>query len=340
MVNTPTLSDTLLRLRKANMIPFKKINLGNAKEAIAPLLESGYIGLGDVVYQFEKELAEYVGAKEVVAFDSCTSAIFISLLWELKTTGRALVSIPSMTVPLVANAVMEVGIEFVFNRNTNWVGQAYSIVGSNVVDSAHELRRDQFKEYDDEIKLCFSFYPTKTIGSADGGAVATNDSEFANWARQIITYGRNQRQQYGNSWDYDVEMMGYKRHWTNLQAAIALEQLRRLDETSRYRRFIRDHYNTAFGLENTSEYLYRINVHNQAKFLDIMKSMSIECGVHFKPLHLMKPFKDIKFLEGHDPQLVEEAYKHTVSLPFYDTMTMQELDEVIAAVKESGQVMK
>lgn len=317
------------------MIPFKKINLGEADKAIKPLLDSGYIGLGNVVYEFEQELAAYVGAEEVVAFDSCTSALFISLLWE-KMQGRVdinNVSIPSMTVPLVASAVNEAGLQFTFNDATEWVGSAYQILGTKVWDSAHELIASQYLRHvdDPQTKVCFSFYPTKTIGSADGGAVATNDKEFAEWARKIITYGRNQKKKYANSWDYDIEMFGYKRHWTNLQAAIALEQLRRLPETSRARRFIRDRYNDAFGLENVSEYLYRIDVEKRDEFIERMKLRGIECGVHFKPLHMMTPFQNI---EVKNREKVEQAYSKTVSLPFYDTMTMMELDQVISAVKE------
>lgn len=314
------------------MIPFKKINLGEADKAIKPLLDSGFIGLGNVVYEFEQELARYVGAKEVVAFDSCTSALFVSLLWE-KMQGRidlGNLSIPSMTVPLVASAVNEAGLQFKFNDAVNWVGSTYQIKGTRVFDSAHELTRGQWgmQRHDDLNKICFSFYPTKTIGSADGGAVATNDKEFADWARMIITYGRNQKKQYGNSWDYDIEMFGFKRHWTNLQAAIALEQLNRLDETAYKRNRIRKRYNEAFGLKNISEYLYRINVANRDQFVADMADAGVQCGVHFKPLHMMTPFKDIPV---ENREKIEKAYKHTVSLPFYDTMTDEEVETVINA---------
>ena len=83
------------------------------------------------------------------------------------------VSIPSMTVPHTANAVLQAGLELRLDGRTDWVGGRYLINGSKVVDSAHELRRDVFKYFPDDIKVCYSFYPTKTIGSADGGAVCT-----------------------------------------------------------------------------------------------------------------------------------------------------------------------
>lgn len=323
------------------MIPFKRINLGNCLEAIKPLIGSGMIGLGNDVFKFEKALAEYVGAKHVVAVDSCTSALFLSMRWHLKHKGKNRVVIPSMTVPLVACAAIEAGMYVSFDDRTDWVGKFYRLTGTDIVDSAHELRRDQFKnmrkESDTEkLKVCFSFYPTKSIGSADGGAIATDDDEFAEWARTISTYGRNQAQKYANSWDYDVVAIGYKRHYTNLQAVICMEQLGRLDETNARRQEITKRYNDAFGYNNDSDYLYRINVDDQGKFIEWMKEKGVECGVHFKPLHMMRPYR--KFTVKNKAA-IEEAYKKTVSIPHYDLLTNEEVDEIIKLVKESGRLL-
>lgn len=307
-------------------IPFKKVNLGNAYKILEPMFQSGLIGLGNTVFEFEEKLAKYVGAPYVVAVDSCTSALFLSLKYEAKKQ----VSIPSMTVPLVANAALEAGYGITFNGETEWVGSAYELVGTDVIDSAHQLQRDQYRNYKGK-KLCFSFYPTKTIGSADGGAIATDDEKFYQWAKSASTYGRNQGSKYQNSWDYDVEMVGYKRHYTNLQAAICLEQLGRLDETSARRWAIINQYNVAFGYNNKSEYLYRINIENRDEFIKYALSEGVECGVHFKPLHLMTPFKSIP-MSDEDKKKVEDAYSKTVSLPFYDTMTEAEVNKVIDTV--------
>jgi len=313
------------------MIPFKKINLGKAYKDLKPLFKSGFIGLGNIVFEFEKELADYVGSKHVVALDSCTSAIFLSLKYEAEQ-GLKEVSIPSMTVPLVANACLEAGLRIKFNGQTDWVGSAYGITLSNVVDSAHQLQRGQYKDFKGK-KLCFSFYPTKTIGSADGGAIATDDEKFASWVRSVSTYGRDQKSHRGNSWDYDVQMFGYKRHYTNLQAAICLEQLRRLDATNARRKRIVDIYNKALGYNNKSDYLYRISMEDRDGFNQYALKNGVECGVHFKPLHLMTPFKNIP-MPKEDKVNVEKAYKKTVSLPFFDTMTDEEVIKVIDVVKK------
>ena len=316
---------------QSHKIPFKRLNFKGAYKAIKPLFDSGFIGLGSEVFKFEKELAKYVGAKHVIATDSCTSALFVSLEYE----NKKVVYIPSMTVPLVANVCLEADLEVKFNGETDWVGSAYNIWGTNVYDSAHQLQRGQYGKLVKDnpgAKLCFSFYPTKTIGSADGGAIATDDDEFADWARSIITYGRDQKAKYQNSWDYDVAMQGYKRHYTNLQATICLEQLRRLDITNAMRQMVRDKYNVALGYNNVSDYLYRIRVEDRDGFIKYANKRGIECGVHFKPLHLMTPFKKFT-MNKDDKKRVEEEYAHTVSLPFFSTMTDEEIDRVIDTVK-------
>jgi dTDP-4-amino-4,6-dideoxygalactose transaminase len=320
------------------MIPFKKVNIDQREiDAVTEVMKSGMIGLGNKVYEFEKELAEYTGFKYAVAVDSCTSALFLSLRSLDNPDRLNVVSVPSMTVPLVAAALFESEIDFMFDDRTDWVGSAYQIKGTNVWDSAHELEMGFRTRFPDDAVVCVSFYPTKNIGSADGGAILTDDEKLATWARQVSTYGRDQGTKYKNSWDCDIIMKGYKRHYTNLQSAICLAQLGKLNSMNHRRAEIRDMYNKAFGLNNKSLYLYRIDVCDRDKFIFFMKASGIECGVHFKPLHMMTAFQDIKFANGADKEFVEEAYKHTISLPFFDLMTNEEVERVIESVKESGQ---
>jgi len=318
-----------------NMIPFKKINITRKLIArVSDLLVSGMIGLGGEVFEFEKNLAKYVGSKYCVATDSCTSALFLSLRHEKAQK----VSCPSMTVPLVANAILESGACLTFNDKTDWVGSVYRLGGSNVFDSAHELERNMFSKFGKEAKVCFSFYPTKNIGSADGGAICTDDKEFADWARCAVTYGRDQGQKYKNSWEYEVKMKGWKRHYTNLQAVICDEQLKGLDKVNQRRREIRDTFNDEFGLSNKSLYLYRLSVKNRDRFIGRMIKEGIQCGVHYKPLHMMEAFRDIK-IWGNKTKL-ERDYRHTVSIPFYNRLTDDEVRYIVKKVKKHAHFIR
>lgn len=297
------------------MIPLIKLPLNeDDAQAVADVVRSKQIGLGNLVFEFEQMLAKYIGAKYVVALDSCTSALFLSVKYHEMCGGDKEISIPSMTVPLAANAIMEAGCQVKFNDDVDWVGTTYNLIGTNIWDSAHELYRDCFKKYSAGSTVCFSFYPTKPIGSADGGAIATNDKRFADWVRSISCYGRNQSTKYQDSWEYDIDMIGYKRHYTNLQAALCMSQLKRLDETNKKREIIRDFYNEMFGLKNKSHYLYRINVKDRREFIAKMKQKGIACGVHYKPMHMMKAYKSHPVKNA---KKIEKAYEHTVSIPYF-----------------------
>lgn len=317
------------------MIPLIELPLNNDDaEAVAEVVRSKKIGLGEKVFEFEKKLAKFAGSKYAVALDSCTSALFLSVKYITKEIGGwdTLIGIPSMTVPLVANAIKEAKGQVVFTDDIDWVGTSYNLQGTNIYDSAHELYRDCYKKYPKGSTVCLSFYPTKPLGSADGGAILTNDKKFADWVRSISCYGRNQSTKYQDSWEYEVEMIGYKRHYTNLQAALCMSQLERLDETNKIKGVIRNSYNAAFGLNNTSDYLYRMFIPKRDAFIKYMLKNGMGCGVHYKPMHMMEAYDDA-VLVG-DKAKVEKGYKETVSIPFYAGMTAEEIVKVIKFVKE------
>lgn len=315
------------------MIPFKKLNLGNSYDLLKPLFENGQMGEGKIVAEFEEELAKYVGAKHVIAVSSCTAAIYISCLWE-KMHGAKSVSIPSMTMALVPNAILQSGLEIShFNGDVDWVGDRYYIGGTNIIDSAHRVSEGDFEGLPDDTKICYSFYPTKVIGSIDGGAIATNDSEFAYWCKSFIHYGRRERLDNSrNSWEYEVVQEGGKYNWNDPQALIALEQLRRIAETKAELGMVRHTYNEAFDYDNLSDYLYRIVVKDRDGFMEYMQNNGVQCGIHFKPLHQMKPFEHIK-ITLKDRNRVEATYKHIVSIPYFDLISNEDLEKVIDLVK-------
>lgn len=318
------------------MIPFKVLPIGEKEiQAVTDVLKSKNIGMGKIVKQFEDEIAEYTGAKYAVAVDSCTSALYLSLQYKAKDNVGFLpvqsVRIPSMTVPLVANTITHckgAGIHFI--DECDWVGHSYEIQPYGIIDSAHEVSKDQFKRYKDNDLLCYSFYPTKPITSCEGGMIITNDEKAVEWIRKARYYGRNSGSSIArNSWEYDIEFPGWKMNMTEVQAALGLEQLRRLPELDARRKEVVDAYNELLGENNTSLYLYRINVNNRDEFIRYMYVNGVECGVHFRPLHLMTPFKNCK---KDDLSKTEANGKTTVSLPLYDSLSEQELLKVVNLV--------
>lgn len=270
------------------MIPFKKLPIDDSDmKAVEKVMHSKSLGMGKTVYELEEEFADYVGSKYAVAVNSCTSAIYLSLIYRRRNEYIGACSIPSMTVPLVANTIIHSGTWLKFRDDTRWVGRSYELEGFDIIDSAHEVKKRD--DWDKNKLVCYSFYPTKPVCSADGGMICTNDEDAVKWFRSARMYGRAKAEtKVKNSWEYTIDFPGWKMNLSDIQAAIALNQLRKLPEIDRLRQGIVNFYNKRLGILNTGLYLYRINVPNRDAFVPWMLDQGIECGVHFAPLHLMK----------------------------------------------------
>ena len=130
----------------------------------------------DIVVEFEKKIADYVGSKYACSINSATNAIFLSLL-----NKNVIVDLPSMIPPVVANAIITSGNKINFIDDVDWVGNSYILHQFDdykVVDSAQKLEKNQFqRECNPQDLMIFSFYPTKPLSGLDGGMVVTDDYE-------------------------------------------------------------------------------------------------------------------------------------------------------------------
>ena len=129
-----------------------------------------------IVTKFEDTIANYVGAKYAVTFNSATSALFLALL-DKNTT----ITVPSMIPPVVLNAIITSDNKHNFIDDISWVGDSYVLHDFGdykIVDSAQKLEKNQFKnECNPNDLMVFSFYPTKPVGSSDGGMIVSDDLE-------------------------------------------------------------------------------------------------------------------------------------------------------------------
>lgn len=306
------------------MIRFKQLPVDNSDiTAIAEVIKMGSLGGGYKVAQLEEEFADYIGCKYAVAVSSCTNALFLTLThWRKYNAHSSDVTIPSMMVPLVANEIIHAGFKPYFNDDTHWVGHHFALEGTNIIDSAHSVIPNRF--HFDLVTVCYSFYPTKPICGADGGMICTNDKEAADWYRKARFFGRDSGgTQVKNSWEYGQEFAGWKMNMSDVQAAIVLNQLNKHPYHDWKMTQLRKHYNKNLNLENTSNYLYRINVPERDEFIHYMKDKSVECGVHFFPLHMMDLYKQY---HREDMTKVEQEYETTVSIPFHTKLAKKDMD--------------
>ena len=141
----------------------------------------------EVVDAFEEELAAYCGSPFAVAVDSCTNALFLSLVYERSLISGRLptLGIPKRTYIGVVQAASNAGWETIYN-DAEWVSW-YSLAPTSVVDSARHISAGQ---YFSGALMCLSFHAAKQLPIGRGGAILTDDEDFYFWARRARQDGR------------------------------------------------------------------------------------------------------------------------------------------------------
>ena len=284
---------------------------------------------GDIVKHFEENFCNYVGAKYACSFSSATNAIFLAMLDKQQT-----VNIPSILPSVVANAIITSGNRINFTDNVDWVGDSYILHKFNdykIIDSAQKVDKNQFqKEANDEDLMIFSFYPTKPVGGSDGGIIVSNDYNKIKWFKEASMNGMSYAH---NNWDRIIKFPGYKMYMNSIQCYIANQNLDKLDSKKEKLSYVREQYNKSFNLSNTSNHLYRINVKNRDSFIKKMKETGITCGIHYDALHTLDVYKK-HTMSYKDCKLSETISKSTVSLPYHEKLTKEEINYVIDQVKK------
>ena len=199
----------------------------------------------------------------------------------------------------------------------------------------------------------FSFYATKNMTTGEGGML-TGPPELVDRARTWSLHGMSrdafQRYEEGGSWYYEVVAAGFKYNMTDIQAALGIHQLRRLEGFQARRREIVARYDAAFaGLEELelparrahvehAWHLYVIRLHldrlrlDRAAFIRALAERRIGTSVHFIPVHLHPYYRDRYGFRPEDFPVASREYERIVSLPLYPRMSDRDVEDVIEAV--------
>ena len=240
------------------------------------------------------------------------------------------VNVPSLIPPVVLNALITSGNKINFVDNIEWIGNSYVLhefENYKIIDSAQRVDRNQYADEASDLDLMFfSFYPTKPVGSCDGGIIVSNDLEKIEYLRTFSFNGMSFAE---NNWERIINMPGYKFYMNSIQAYIANENLSRLDSKKSKLARIRDHYN-ALGYDNTSDHLYRIRVENRNSFITKMKAAGIICGIHYESMH-----QNLIYNKDIDIRCINSEIESsvTISIPFHEELSINDVDYIIANVK-------
>jgi dTDP-4-amino-4,6-dideoxygalactose transaminase len=359
--------------------------------AVSDVLESKWITTGKKCKEFEEAISSYTGSRHSVVLNSATAGLFLSLKVAGIGEGDEVITTP-YTFAASASVIIHAGAKPVFadieensfsiapaeiekkiTENTKAVIPVHfaghpvdvdeidEIAGRNnlivVEDSAHAIGAEYKGNKignGDRISV-FSFHAVKNLTTAEGGAVTTNDAGFAGRLKLLSLHGQT-RDAYSKllvgGWKYDIALPGYKFNMTDIQAAIGLEQIKRLDENRKKREAIAQSYSQFFkefdfvkipevkrGITH-GWHLYpavvdfsRLRI-DRDTFIDALGAENISSNVHFIPVHMMSYYKNNYGYKPDDFPNAYRAFLSEVSLPIYPQMCKADVDDVLEALSK------
>ncbi|MBQ9400102.1 MAG: UDP-4-amino-4,6-dideoxy-N-acetyl-beta-L-altrosamine transaminase [Bacteroidales bacterium] len=218
--------------------------------------------------------------------------------------------------------------------------------GASFTDSKGRIQKVGGCKYAD--LACFSFHPVKHIATGEGGAVTTNNPKLYEKVNLYRTHGvtkdPSRLTKIDGGWYYEMQELGYNYRITDMQAALGISQLKRLDWSIARRNEIAAKYDAAFkdtcirtpkrieGIVHAF-HLYVIQTPRRKELYDFLRENRIFAQVLYIPAHLMPYYRQFGWKEGDMP-VAEEYYRHCLALPMFPSLTDEEQDWVIAKVLE------
>lgn len=361
-------------------------------QEVTDSLKSGWITTGPKTKQFEERFKERVGANHAVAVNSCTAALHLSLIAlgigagdEVITSPFTFCATANVIVHAGATPVFCDITRDVFNIDPAEIEKKLTEKTKAIIPvhyGGHPCDMDEIlalaKKHDLKViedaahapaatyrgrpigsisdATCFSFYATKNLTTAEGGMITLNDAERAEKLRAYSLHGLSRaawgRYSEKGSWYYEVLYPGYKYNLTDIQAALGLHQLEKLDAFQARREEIAAFYDEEFGgmpeieTPNVRGYvehawhLYPVLINpalvkiDRGEFIEALKAENIGTSVHFIPLHLHPFYQQEYGLKRGDFPVAEEVFDRIISLPLYPKMTLSDAQDVASALKK------
>lgn len=360
---------------------------------VTATLRSGWIGAGPRVAQFEQAFAEYAGARHAVAVNSCTAALHLSLLAAGVGPGDEVITTPltfaatanvilhAGATPVfvdVDRATMNLDPERLDAAITprtkailpvhfagrpcemDEIGAIAARRGLVVIeDAAHCIEGAYHGRKIGSISpfTCFSFYVTKNMTTGEGGMVCTDDAAAADRIKTQALHGlsRDAWARFGDQGykHYEVTFPGFKYNMTDLQAALGLCQLRRVEDWMARREAIWRRYDEAFGGMDCesprpaadhvrhARHLYTLLVdadRTESRRDDVMRRMheaGVGTGVHYRAIHLHQYYRERFGYRAEDFPNAAWIGDRTLSLPLSAKLSDRDVDRVIDAVRSA-----
>ena len=355
-------------------------------------LKSGWITTGPKVKRFEEAFKSYVGAPYAVPLSSATAGLHLALLAlgfgpadEVITTPMTFAATVSMIVragakPVLADIdpdTLNIDTEMIREKITertkaivpvHFAGQPCDMdaifalakeFNLRVIEDAAHAVGTEYKGKRigslDSVSV-FSFHPIKNITTGEGGMVCTRDEAFAEEISLMKFHGMSReawkRYESSGTPNYDIMLPGFKYNMMDIQAALGIHQLRKLDDFIAKRSEIARFYNATFadveevrtpGLvpwdHRHAWHLYTPLIRiekltiDRDRFMEELKRENIGTGLHFKAIHHHPYFRRTLNIAPGDLANADYASDRILSLPLFPRMTMDDARDVVEAVK-------
>lgn len=360
-------------------------------QVVIEVLQSDYITTGPAIEKFENAIAEYVGARYAVAFANGTAAlhgacfaagiekedeVIVSPLTFAASSNCVLyqggipvfADVNPKTCSIDPQSIAEkvtpktkaiIPVDFsglpVDLNLINEIAKEHNLIV--IEDAAHALGAMYKNKKVGSISdmTIFSFHPVKHITTGEGGMVTTDNEGFYHKLKQFRGHGITKEPEklinhYG-PWYYEMQMLGYNYRITDIQAALGISQLKKLQNFIQLRQNYATCYNHAFKdleeiicpiqLEDRKSswhlYIIRLNL-NQLKadrgtIFDALIKENIGVHVHYIPVYHHPYYEKLGYDKGLCPN-AEQLYSEMITLPLFPSMNRQDIKDVIKAVKK------
>jgi len=353
-------------------------------KAVVKVLKSDWLTQGPVVEEFEKSIAKYCGVKYAVAFSSGTSALYSAYMAGELKEGDEVITTP-LTFAATSNMICFCHAKPVFadiekdtlnidpkdilkkiTKKTRAIATVdfagnpcnYQEIFKIAKDNDLLLIEDACHAFGAQYKgkktgsfadmTIFSFHPVKHITTGEGGMVVTNNKVFFERLKLIRNHGMIKKPENG-PWYFEIENPSFNFRITDIQCALGLSQLNKIEKFIAKRKEIAKIYTESFKniegiiipteehLAKSSWHIYpiRVNAEKRMKIFEMLQKDGIKVHVHYMPLHL-HPFykKQFGYKEG-DFKNAEEYYNSAITIPLFPKMTKKEINYVISFVKKA-----
>ena len=366
--------------------------------AVKDVLKKGWLTMGPKTIEFEEAFKKYIGSRYAIAVNSCTAALHLALeAIGLKKGDEVIIPVVTFPATSEVVCYFKAKPIFVdIEKDTHNIdiakleekitSKTKAIIPVHyggqpadldeikriakryhlfvIEDAAHALPA-WYKDRKIGIvgdMTCFSFYATKPLTCGEGGMVTTENKDWAERIKITRLHGMNRdawkRYSKQGSWFYEVAMPGFKYNMTDIQAALGLTQLEKLEYMWEKRKKVAKKYTEAFrdmeeiitpivkGQRISAWHLYAIKLAlrklkiNRNQFINELKNRGIDTSVHFIPLHLHPYYRKTFGYKKGDFPVAEDVYERMISLPIYPGMTERTVLRVIEVVKKNVRKFK